>query len=103
MTNVTKTFNTKELLEMELPYEPPEGGKIVSDEIRRTRRWSTDHRLIVHFPDQKENEAWLFHYSVGSTEQQEEGPWEYEDEVTATLVREQEVLVKEWLPVRITP
>jgi hypothetical protein len=100
MSNVTKTFTREELLDMELPHEPPEGGEIISNKITGTRRWVTEHEMIVHFPDQQAGDAWRIYYTVGSTEQQEQGPWEYENSVEATLVREQEVLVKKWLPVK---
>lgn len=94
----TKTFNTAELLDMDMPWEAPEGGKIISDKIVGQRRWSTDHELIVRFPDQPEDQAWSFGYSVGSTEGQDEGPWEYEKETTATLMQLKEVTVKKWVP-----
>lgn len=99
MTTITKTFKSADLKEMGLPDDAPEGGKIISDEISEHRRWTVTHRLIVHFPDQPENEAWLMHYSVGATESQDERPWEYDKEVMAVLVREKEVAVKKWLPV----
>jgi hypothetical protein len=99
MNKITKTFKTKDLLEMNLPDSDAEGCTVVSDTICDQSRWATTHKLIVHFDDQKEGDAWRMYYDVGSTEQQEEGPWEYEDEVLAVLVREKEVTVKKWLPV----
>lgn len=97
--HVTKIFKTDFLLDMGLPYDAPTGGKIISKEIVETTRWSIVYALIVHFPDQPDCEAWEFVYSEGATECQDEKPWEYEDEVEATLVREKEVLVRKWLPV----
>lgn len=100
---ITKTFKAEELREMEMPWEAPEGGEIISDRITGKSRWCDEHALIVHFPDQPAGDAWLMHYRQGSTESQDERPWEYDDEVTATLVREQEVTVKKWMPVEDEP
>lgn len=93
------TFKRDDLLDMGLPHHAPEGGRIISDEVIETTRWSIVYALIVHFPDQAEDEAWEMVYSVGATECQDESPWQDEEEVEATLVKEREVLVKKWLPV----
>jgi len=100
---ITKTFKVEELREMEMPCEAPEGGEIISDRITGKSRWCDVHTLIVRFPDQPKGDAWMMNYRTGSTESQDERPWEYDDEVTATLVREQEVMVKKWLPVKDEP
>lgn len=95
--STSNKFKTAELLEMGMPFMPPKGGRIISDEISGTRRWSTDHHLIVQFADQMgTDDAWLFWYSVGSTEQQDERPWEYEDETTAQLVHRTTKTVEVW-------
>jgi hypothetical protein len=94
-----KTFSTSDLEAMGLP-EACEGGAIVSDKLADNNRWSIRHELIFRLPSQPDDEAWLTHYSVGATEQQDERPWEDEDEVDAVLVREVAKLVKVWEPVR---
>lgn len=96
---VKKKFKKDELLDMDMPWEAPEGGEIVSRDLLESSRWSLHYELIVRFPDQPKGEAWRFRYSVGASESQDERPWQYEDEVVATLVREREVVMKQWLPV----
>lgn len=101
--NWTSRVFTREQLRKELGLP---GGRnkgacvVVSDEIDDTTRWSVLHTLIFRLPDQPENEAWEVSYSVGATEQQDESPWEYEEQVTATLVRQVEKVVKVWEAVR---
>lgn len=47
---------------------------LISDEICGTRRWSTDHwRIFRH-----EGNIYGTNYSVGSTEQQDERPYEFD-------------------------
>lgn len=99
MTTITKTFKAAELRGMDMPWGAPEGGEIISDKITGKSRWCDVHTLIVRFPDQPEGDAWSMGYRIGSTESQDERPWEYDDEVVATLVREREVTVKKWMPV----
>ena len=91
-----RTFKREELIDMGLPYDAPEGGKVLLRESCGEHRWTIDKRLVVHFPDQPEGLAWEFYYDVGATEAQECKPWECQDEVEATLVRQVEVVVKEW-------
>lgn len=47
---------------------------VVRDEIVGTRRWSIDHEIIF----KHEGKLYRTNYSVGATESQDEGPWEYE-------------------------
>ena len=90
-----KTFTRQELIDLGLPDEC-DGGKIISDTIIDQRRWSTTHELIFQLKGQAEDEAWATSYSIGSTEEQSERPWEYEDEVTCSLVRKTEKTVTVW-------
>ena len=90
-----KIFTREELLDLGLPDEC-DGGKIISDTITGQRRWSTTHRLIFQLKGQGGDEAWATSYNVGSTEEQCESPWEYEDEVTCSLVRKTEKTVTVW-------
>lgn len=81
----------KEILvdELDLPDEA------IEDTIVDQSRWSTHHEIIFKYNDKH----YKTEYSVGSTESQDEGPWEYEDEVNCTEVEQREVLVKRWVEV----
>lgn len=94
----TKNFDTQELKDMGLPDDAEE-GVVISDLITGKSRWSIIHTLVFRLPDQPPGEAWRVSYSRGATESQDEGPWDYEKTVTATLVREVEKTVKVWEPV----
>jgi len=59
-----------------------EDFEIVKDEIVSNSRWSILHDLIV----KKDDEFYLVEYSVGATEQQDERPFEYDDEVVLKQV-----------------
>lgn len=91
----TKVFQAQELKDMGLPNDADE-GVVISDTITGKSRWSIIHTLIFRLPDQPPGEAWRVGYSVGATESQHEAPWEWENTVTATLVREVERTVKVW-------
>lgn len=98
-----KRFKIEELKAMGLPSLPEEGVEVVLDEITGTRRWSTDHRLIFRIPGMPEKQAWETSYSIGSTEYQEEAPWEYEAEaeVECTLVELRPVTIEQWVPTAV--
>lgn len=51
---------------------------IISDEIVGQRRWSTSYELIVKNKDGNFYIAW---YDKGSTESQDESPWESDKQV----------------------
>lgn len=70
--------------------------KIYVDEITDQGRWSTHHRLVFQCGDK----VYETSYSTGSTESQEEGPWEYENDVVCYEVEEIEVIRKEWARVK---
>ena len=73
-----------------------EGAKIVKDEIVGTGRWSVHHSLMFKYKDQ----LYATSYSVGATEQQDEGPWEYENgPIACTVVRPTPVVTIEYLAV----
>ena len=90
---MTKKF-TKEFLidKLDLPYNKE---IVVEDTIEKTTRWSVIHNIIFKHED-KVYRTW---YSEGATEQQDEGPWKYENEIECTEVVEVEVLTKVWKPV----
>ena len=58
-------------------------AEIISDTIYDQRRWSTMHELIFKFEDK----FYQAYYSKGSTENQDESPWEYEDMVACEEVK----------------
>lgn len=59
-------------------WDETSGAEKISDEITGQRRWSTDRWLVFRFEDKIYGVA----YSHGSTESQEERPFEYDpDEI----------------------
>lgn len=72
------------------------GDKVVEDEITDHSRWSVHHYLIF----EHEGKFWETSYSVGATEQQDERPWEYEDEVECVEVEKVEIVKTEWKAVK---
>lgn len=69
-------------------------GAIIN-EVTGTSRWSTFHWIVFEY----EGKYYSTEYSEGSTECQDESPWEYETEVECTEVEEKEVMVKKWVAV----
>lgn len=87
----TKVFNKDYLMdELDLPYENTIVNRIVN-----TTRWSIIHEIV--FEDN--GKFYMTTYSEGSTECQDESPWEYDDEIKCTEVELKEVKVKKWVPV----
>lgn len=87
----TKTFSRDYLVdERDLPY-----SDAIVDRIVDTTRWSIVHEIV--FED--DGKFYMTTYSEGATEQQDEKPWEYEEEVECTEVELKEVKVKKWIPV----
>lgn len=89
--NVATIKLKKEVLlnELELPYNA------IEDEVIDSSRWSIHHRIIFEY-DGKYYKTW---YSVGSTEMQDESPWEYDDEVECHEVKKKQVTVEKWVSV----
>ena len=73
----------------EVLWGDAEGTEIIVDERFDTSRWSTHHSLIF----KKDDKYYRTSYSRGATEQQDEGPWEYEDEVECVEVEPYEKTV----------
>jgi hypothetical protein len=88
-----REFTKDELLEMGLPENA------VEDRITGQSRWSTDHSIVFKADDGKHYRT---HYSEGSTEEQSEGPWEYEDVIVCEEVHQVEKVVKVWESVEAT-
>ena len=71
-------------------------GTIVEDNIVDNSRWSIHHELIFNH----EGKVYRTYYSVGATEQQDEGPWEYDgDEIECDEVVAKEIVRTEWVAV----
>ena len=83
----TVTFE-KDYMELVL-WGDAEGTEIVVNEIFDTSRWSTHHSLIF----KKDGKYYRTSYSRGATEQQDESPWEYEDNVECVEVEPYEKIV----------
>ena len=75
-------------------YDDHEEWSKVESEIVDTSRWSIMYEgVFLHIPSDKH---YSLSWSVGATEQQDEHPFEYEDEVEATEVVQVEKIVKVW-------
>ncbi len=76
---ITRTFSRKFMREEIL------GNKeyVIEDKIVDNTRWSIVHDLVFKF----EGKFYTTNYSRGATEQQDERPWEYEEEVVCQEVR----------------
>ena len=75
--------------ELDLP------GQCIDEEIVRHSRWRVHYRgVFAH-----EGKHYMVNWSVGATEMQDEAPWEYQPQVTATEVEKRQVLMDKWVPV----
>lgn len=74
---------------LDLPYNK---DIVLSNEIIENTRWSIIHSIVFKFEDKYYETS----YSVGATEEQDEGPWEYDTEVECVEVRQVEKVVKVW-------
>lgn len=92
-----RSISKETLSEWGLPHDMVDPGKIISDSISETSRWSEHHDLIIQAPD--DGKFYSLFYSQGLTEYQDESPWEYDTEVEATEVAPFEVMVTKYLPV----
>ena len=72
-----------------------DGAKVVEDTISAQDRWTTSHDLIFRLPDMPDNLAYSTWYREGSTERQDEVPWEYED-AECVLVRKVSKVIETW-------
>ncbi len=68
----------------------------IEDKIIETTRWSTLHEIVFKYNDK----FYQTTYSCGSTEQQDESPWEYEEEVECAEVEQVEKVVKVWQAIK---
>ena len=72
-----------------------DGATVIENTITDQDRWTTSHDLIFRLPDMPDNLAYSTWYREGSTEQQDESPWEYED-AECVLVRKVHKVVETW-------
>jgi len=73
-----------------------EGAEKVLDKIVDKGRWTISHDLVFKY----EGQFYSTWYSVGSTEMQDEGSWEYEDgPVACNVVQPTPIVVLEYQPV----
>ena len=80
--------------------DPEWGLDVESNEQTGTNRWSSIHELIVR---DKDGKFWAATYSKGLTENQDESPFEYDDEVTFTEVEKVPVITYEYPPLTRMP
>lgn len=74
---MTVKFTREEMLDILDDEE-----SIVSDEITDKLRWVIVHTLIF----KRDGKLYKTYYNVGATENQDEGPWEYDDQVECVEV-----------------
>lgn len=86
-------ITTEKLFKYGLPYKGSNEVKIIEDIIIGKSRWCDIHKVIFKWVDGKTYRA---EYLVGSTEDQYDKPWEYNDDVECTEVHQVEKLVKVW-------
>ena len=67
----------------------------IEEKVVDVTRWSIVYEIIFKIEDKFYSTI----YSTGATEQQCEGPWEYEDDIECTEVHEVEKIVKVWEPI----
>ena len=67
----------------------------VEDNILDQDRWTTYFEIIFKWNDK----FYRAYYRMGSTELQDEGPWEYEKEVEIEEVHKVEKVMKVWEPI----
>lgn len=85
MTKIIRKFPKADLFEvLDLNVgETHDGYTLVETKMIGTRRWSIDHAMVFGFEDK----FYRANYSAGATEQQDEGPWEYDgDEIECVQV-----------------
>lgn len=88
---MTKIFSKDYLVnELHLPRDAEE------EQIIGHGRWNLDYEIV--FQD-KDGKYYQTTYRIGSTELQDEEPWEYEKEVTCYEVEKKPVTVMKWVQV----
>lgn len=78
---IIRIFIREQLLEDML--ESKNGFKLIHDNIVDQTRWDTIHEVVFQYEDK----FYKTDYAVGSTEYQDYGPWESENDITCDEVR----------------
>lgn len=100
---LTMKKTRKEMRDLGLPGGwKKDAATVVSDTISDQDRWTTMHDLVFRLPGMPDDLAYSTWYRTGSTEQQDEAPWEFED-AECVLVRATPVTRIEWQPVEAVP
>ena len=73
----SRRFTKTHLKDLGLPYGA------INDKVIDNTRWSIIHEITFPF----DGKFYQTTYSVGATEQQDESPWEYEDEIICEEVQ----------------
>lgn len=72
------------------------GEGVIKDDVYDHTRWSVIHELIFKF----EEKIYRTTYSVGATEYQDEGPWDYVDMVECIEVKPVEKTIIVYEPIK---
>ena len=70
--------------------------EVIKNEISDTSRWSNIYDLIFKF----QGKLYSSYYSVGATEQQDESPWEYDDQVECWEVEEYQKTITDYRAIK---
>lgn len=74
----------------------PGGNNEVFSRIVDQSRWAVAYEIVFAYGDK----FYRAYYRVGATEQQDEGPWEFEKTVECTEVELKAITVKQWVEVK---
>lgn len=86
----TVYFKKQDLFDMDLPYSA------IERQIIDKTRWSVVYEIVF----EKDGRFYQTDYSVGATESQDEGPWEYDgDEIACVEVHKVQKMVTVWEPI----
>lgn len=81
----------------DLVWDDWDDGEVVEDRIIENSRWSIIHEMVFRHG----NKYYESSYSVGATEQQDEAPYEYDDDmIECQEVEKVEVMTYQWEPIR---
>ena len=90
---------SRRMLWEDIEPESPNFSEIISDEITGKSRWADEHTVIF-----KTKTGFLRgQYRRGSTESQEEQPWEFETDVEFTEVEPYERTITDYRPITEKP
>ena len=86
-------FSKQALMDHDLPFGGSDVVDLVESKLVDHTRWSVHYEIIFKWTDGK---YYKTEYSEGATEMQDEGPWEYQDEVECIEVYKVQRLVDVW-------